>query len=67
MATGKATHDEIEYKKENEVQKLNPNFKNLKKLTVRRRLTPLRPAVKCPSWGLLPERENMDTRDPSSW
>lgn len=36
-------------------------------VTVRRRLTPFRPAAKRPSCGLLPERENIDTGDPSSW
>lgn len=36
------------------------------KLTVRRRLTPLRPAAKCPSCALLAERENTETGDPSS-
>lgn len=35
-------------------------------LTVRSRFTPLRPAAKCPSCALLPERENIETRDPSS-
>ena len=37
------------------------------KLTVRRLLTPLRPAAKCPSWALLPDRENIGTGEPSSW
>lgn len=36
------------------------------KLTVRKRLTPLRPATKCPSFALLPERENIETGAPSS-
>lgn len=35
-------------------------------LTVRSRFTPLRPAAKCPSCALLPEREKIDTGDPSS-
>jgi hypothetical protein len=42
------------------------NKKREGKLTVRRRLTPLRAAAKWASCALLAEKEKMDTGDPSS-